>query len=189
VETGDWFILRTAGRSTLVLAKSLAEDGFEAWTPVATQIVRVPRMNARREIRLPLLPSFVFVRANHLQDLLQLARMHERPRRGSTGRSPAHRSFSVFHYLDSIPLIHDKHLEPLRLKEREAVPKSIRPGFNRGANVRVTNGAFQGLKGKVERSKSGYAIVIFSDWKRPVKIPTFLLAEDEALSSDVAKAA
>lgn len=185
----DWFILRTAGRSTLPLAKSLAEDGFEVWTPIATQLVRVPRMNVRREIKLPMLPSFVFVRARHLPDLLQLARMPERPRRGAGGQRPAHRSFSVFHYLDSIPLIHDGHLEPLRLKERESVPKSIRPSFSRGANVRVTNGAFQGLKGKVERSKSGYAVVIFSDWNRPVKIPTFLLAEDAAFSSNVAKAA
>ena len=43
-ETGDWFILRTAGRSTLPLASSLAEDGFEVWTPVRTMRVLTKSM-------------------------------------------------------------------------------------------------------------------------------------------------
>ena len=75
----DWFILRTAGRSTLSLAKTLAEDGFEVWTPARMQVIRVPRMNVRREVRLPLLPSFVFVRAPHLHDLLELASIGQAP--------------------------------------------------------------------------------------------------------------
>jgi transcription antitermination factor NusG len=181
----DWFILRTAGRSTLLLAKTLAEDGFEVWTPARKQTIRVPRMNVRREIVLPLLPSFVFVRAPHLVDLLELAQLEEKPRRAprtsSDRRSqPAHRGFSVFHHLDRIPMIADRHLEPLRSKEIEAVPKKDAPRFDHGANVRVNSGAFEGLKGRVERCKSGYALVIFTDFKRPVNIPTFLLSEIEA---------
>lgn len=171
----DWFVIRTAGKSTMILAQTLTEDGFEAWTPIRTEIVRVPRLNVRREIKLPMLPSFVFVRSRHLTEMLNMARMEERPRRG---QRPAHRSFSVFHYLDSIPLIADQHLEPLRAKERDAVPKKARPGFAKNTLVRVGSGAFEGLKGRVERCKSGYALVIFNDWKRPVKIPTYLLAED-----------
>jgi transcription antitermination factor NusG len=184
----DWFILRTAGRSTLLLAKTLAEDGFEVWTPARKQTIRVPRMNVRREIVLPLLPSFVFVRAAHLVDLLELAQLEEKPRRSPRTSSdrhsqPAHRGFSVFHHLDRIPMIADRHLEPLRSKEIEAVPKKDAPRFDHGANVRVNSGAFEGLKGRVERCKSGYALVIFTDFKRPVKIPTFLLRESEAVSA------
>jgi transcription antitermination factor NusG len=185
-EQSDWFILRTAGRSTLNLAASLAEDGFETWTPVRMARIRVPRMNVKRDVRLPLLPSFVFVKAAHLVDLLELAQMIEKPRRDPNGgrwSRPAHRDFSVFHYLDSIPMVADRHLDPLRSKEREIIPKKDAPGFNRGAKVRVGSGAFGGLRGKVERCKSGYALVVFTDFKRPVKIPTWLLSEDEATSA------
>jgi transcription antitermination factor NusG len=191
VDSGkDWFILRTAGRSTLLLASTLAEDGFEVWTPERRETIRVPRMNVRREIRLPLLPSFIFVRAPHLHDLLRLAQMEEKPRRGHGGQRPAHRDFSVFHYLDGIPMISDASLDPLRVKEAEAVPKKDAPRFDRGAKVRVKSGAFEGLKGKVERCKSGYALVIFDDFHRPVNIPTFLLSENKAHTvTNAAKAA
>jgi hypothetical protein len=182
--TDDWIILRCAGRSTLILASSLAEDGMDAWTPTQTQQIRAPRLTIPRSIKLPLLPSFVFAKARHLGDLLELANMVEKPRRGPNGgrlSRPAHREFSVFHHLDKIPMIADRDLDPLRAKEREIVPRKDRPHFDRGTMVRVNSGAFQGLKGKVERCKSGYALVIFTDWKRPAKIPTFLLGEDQAL--------
>jgi transcription antitermination factor NusG len=184
-----WFVLRTAGRSTLALAQTLSEDGFEAWTPVRTQLIRIPRMNVRREIKLPLLPSFVFVRSKHLVDVLEIANMIDKPRRGSGWGKPAHRDFSVFHHLDRIPMIADRHLEPLRMKEIEIVPKKDAPRFDRGAKVRVNSGAFEGLKGKVERCKSGYALVLFTDYRRPVNIPTWLLKEDGLLMHHVARAA
>jgi hypothetical protein len=176
-ETAAWIILRTAGRSTLVLAASLAEDGFDVWTPAKTQTISM-----KREVRLPMLPSFVFAKAHQLTDLIDLSGMAFKPRRrpapGEERDRPAHRDFSVFRYLGTIPMISDHHLDPLRLKEREAIPRKGLPSFNRGQLVRVNSGAFQGLFGRVERCKSGFALVIFTDWKRPVKIPTFLLAED-----------
>lgn len=182
-QSTDWIILRTAGRSTLVLAKTLEQDGFDVWTPSRTQTIRIPRMNVRREVTIPLLPSFLFARSGHLFDLLQLEKMPMKTRRIVGIREPQyHRDFHVFRYLDSIPMIADKHLDPLRDKEREAIPKKSRPRFDRGTDVLVNNGAFQGLKGRVERCRSGYALVIFTDWKRPVQIPTFLLAEDTSFS-------
>jgi transcription antitermination factor NusG len=194
----DWFILRTAGRSTLNLAASLADDGFETWTPVRMARIRVPRMNVKRDVRLPLLPSFVFVKAAHLVDLLELAQMIEKPRRDQNGgrwSRPAHRDFSVFHYLDSIPMVADRHLVPLREEEAALLPKTIirknhGPHFNSGAKVRVTSGAYQGLHGQVKRCRSGYALVIFEGNGKRTNIPTFLLREDEAIiAHSVAKAA
>jgi hypothetical protein len=180
----DWFILRTSGRSTLLLAKTLKQDGFDVWTPARTQIIRVPRMNVRREVTLPLLPSFLFAKTRHLADLLELSNLIEKPRRiTQDGEARYHRDFSVFHYFDKIPMIADRHLEPLRLKEQQLIPRRDAPEFRNGANVRVNSGAFEGLKGRVERCKSGYALVIFTDFKRPVKIPTWLLKEDEAISA------
>jgi transcription antitermination factor NusG len=177
----DWFILRTAGRSTLPLAKTLAEDGFEVWTPVRTQTIRVPRMNVRREVKLPLLPSFVFVRAPHLCELLELANMAEKPRRGTGWGRPAHRDFSVFHYLDRIPILPDIHLEPLRYAERKAIPRKDAPRFDRGAKVRANAGVFEGMHGKVERCRSGKAIIVFEGGSKRWEIPTFLLSETEAI--------
>jgi hypothetical protein len=97
----------------------------------------------------------------------------------------------VFHYLDRIPMIDDRNLEPLRDKERKAVPKKDAARFDRGSKVRVKSGAFEGLKGRVERCRSGYALVIFTDWRKPVKIPTFLLNEEggKDVTNVVAKAA
>lgn len=188
----DWFILRTAGRSTLKLADTLNEDGYECWTPARTQIIRIPSRNVRREVKLPLLPSFVFARSVHLPELLRLARMPVKPRRhvpDEDRTQPAHRDFSVFHYLDQIPMIIDRHLDPLRLKEAEAVPRSLAPQFATGDQVRVKSGAFQGLHGRVEQYKSGYAVVLFTDWRRPAKIPAWLLSEDRAVSVHVAQRA
>jgi transcription antitermination factor NusG len=183
----DWVVLRTSGRSTLVLAKTLKQDGLEAWSPAQTLTAHVPRMNVRRDVTLPMLPSFVFVRSLHLHELLLLSKMPNKPRRVlEPNEHPIyHRDFTVFRYLDGIPLIADEHLEPLRDKEREAIPRKSRPGFDRGVGVRVNSGAFEGLKGRVERCKSGYALVIFTDWNRPVQIPTFLLAEDASFSRPI----
>jgi transcription antitermination factor NusG len=140
--------------------------------------IRVPRMNVRREIQLPMLPSFVFVRSCHLPDVIELASTRA--------------NFSVFRYLDQIPIISDSALAQLRLSEREAIPRDALPSFGKGAKVRVTNGAFQGLKAKVERCRDGIAVVIFTDWHRPVKISTSILREDDAnvvADASVAKAA
>lgn len=190
----DWIILRVAGRSTLTLASTLGEDGFDVWTPTRKQVIRVPRMNVRREISLPLLPSFVFARSRHLIDLLELANQDEKSRRGPGGQRPAHRDFAVFHFSDRIPMIADADLEPLRIREAELVAKKDRPKFADGAGVRVIRGAFEGLVGRVERCRKGHALVIFTDWKRPVQIPTHLLAIDECrdlshLSAHAVKAA
>jgi len=188
----SWFILRTAGRSTLTLARTLAEDGFDVWTPSRTHRIRLPRANVKRDVKLPMLPSFIFVRSAHLPDLLTMARMTEKPRRDPNGgreSKPAHKDFTVFHYLDRIPMVADRSLEPLRQKEMELVPRRAAPQFNHGTKVRVNCGAFEGLKGRVERCKSGYALVIFDDWKRPAKIPTWLLREDEAFYAPAARAA
>jgi transcription antitermination factor NusG len=193
-EQSGWFILRCAGRSTLVLAASLAEDGFEVWTPVRVARIRVPRKNVNREVKLPLLAAFVFVRALHLHDLLELEHMPVKPRRLPKDRErhsrPAHRPFSIFRHNDRIAFIEDRDLEPLRVGEIRAVPKRQARRFDRGERVRANGGVFQGMRGKVERSERGYALVIFEGGSKRWKIPTFLLDEDQAFNgAEHAKAA
>jgi hypothetical protein len=156
-------------------------------------------LNVKREVKLPLLPSFIFAKAMHLHDLLELAQMAEKPRRdphGGRSSRPAHRDFSVMHAFGTIPLIHDWKLDPLREEEAALLPKTIvrknhGPHFNPGTTVGVTSGVYQGLKGRVQRCRSGYALIIFDGDGKRTQIPTFLLAEDEAnvVPASVAKAA
>lgn len=180
-DDAEWIILRCAGKSTLALASSLAEDGFQVWTPAKTVMLRKPRMNVRRQVRLPIVPSFVFAGEQHVVDLLQLAALPVKPRRGAGGRLPAHRDFSVFHFQDEIPVIADAALEPLREAERDAVPRKKRSRFAGGETVRVTRGSFEGMTGVVERSDDRDAQVWLSLFGRHyrTKIPTSLLKLDE----------
>lgn len=175
----DWIILRTAGRSTLKLAETLTEDGYETWTPIETRTIRIPRANVRRTVRLPIMPSYVFARAHNLIDLIQLASMKPKPRRAML--QPSHADFSVMHYHDRIPVIADHHLQSLRTIEAKRTPKvRAQHKFTDGVNVRVKieGGSFAGMKGRVERSDYGTTLVCF-DSRISVKIDTSLLVPDD----------
>ena len=163
-----WCILRCSGRPTLRLAASLAEDGFEVWTPSRTETRRVPRMNARREVTLPILPGFVFASAAHLWTLHDLA------------EDPKSRiAFSLFRYLDRFPLIADAELQHMRaLEQRLARPRKAKRPLDHGALVRVEGGSFHGLSGVVQRSSRGETVVVF-DGKWQVKVSTCSLKQME----------
>lgn len=171
-----WCILRTSGRKTLALARTLAADGFDVWTPTTTHHVTVPRINARRDVILPMMPSFVFARADRLLDLIELANSVPM-RRGPARRQSAHDDFTVFHYRDRIPLVLDSDLEPLRTSERKAVPPSKWQQFKKGEKVRVPEGAFEGMAGVVEGTRGKFTLVCFGTGKA-VKISTFILLPD-----------
>ena len=64
--TDAWCILRCSNAKTLNLATSLADVGFDAWTPVETII----RGEKKEALRVPLTASFVFSPADRLHDLL-----------------------------------------------------------------------------------------------------------------------
>lgn len=174
----DWCVLRTAGRTTLKLAETLAEDGFEVWTPAETKTLRIPRANVRRQITLPIMPSYLFARVKHLVDLLELAAMPVKPRR--VRNQPSHADFSVMHYHDTIPLIAERHLEGLRTIEAKRAPRKKSARLPAGVSVKVKTegGSFAGMEGKVERSDETYSLVCFSDRIR-VKISTSLLQSDD----------
>ncbi len=175
----EWCILRVSGRHTLRLAGSLCEDGFEAWTPKEERKIRIPRANVRRDITLPLMPSYVFVKARHLIDLIQMAAMPFKPRR-SHGQ-PSHVDFSVMHYHDSIPLIGDAQLQALRQLEAKRTPrKRAAKTFVSGVHVsvKIEGGSFAGMKGVVRKSDHGHTLVLF-DNRLEVKIPTSLLSEND----------
>src|SRR4051812_17798890 len=100
-----WCILRTAASSTLPLAEALNEDGFEVWTPTQTMVRRRPRSKQVREVTVPMMPTFLFAPAQQLSALMDIILSPVSPYAG----------FSIFRYLDRIPLIADMSLNPLRL--------------------------------------------------------------------------
>lgn len=165
-----WIILRCAGRSTLKLADSLAADGFEVWTPTETQRAR----GRRGKECVPIMPTFVFARVTdpkrQIRDFAELAEDPQSSR-------PA---FSLFRYYDRTPVIGDAELAGLRDAETRAIPLDQRPSFETDAEVKATRGPYEGMSGKVERCKNGYALVLFG-WHR-VKISTFILQPISAIS-------
>lgn len=176
-----WCILRTSSRFTIPLAETLALDGYEVWTPIETRMVRVPRKNVKREVRLPIMPSYVFARAHQLIDLLIMEDLPSKPRRQGIG---AHADFSVMRAFGDIPTVPDPHLAALRRLEIKRTPKKkAEKTFVPGVTVKVGGGSFAGMAGKVERSDAGYTLVAFNN-RYSVKIPTLLLREDSISERD-----
>lgn len=184
--TDRWIILRTAGRNTLGLFDSLAKDGFDVWTPVETKNERVGRSRRRVEIRRSIMPSYVFARESHLLDLLQLAELPVKPRRGRGLRDPAHADFSVLHAFGRIPMVAERHLSELRkIEAKRTVAKRALYSFPRNASARVKGGAFGGLVGVVVRSTPMKTTLCFGK-SFPVEIPTSLLDPDEIRIDQIA---
>lgn len=172
----QWCILRTSGRTTIRLAETLAKDGYEVWTPIETRKISVPRANVKREVRLPIMPTYVFAASHHLSDLLQLAAMPVRPRRGAGLLDAAHAAFHVLHCFGGIPIVDDRHLSSLRRLEAKRTPRRRAAySFPRNSLARVNDGLYGGMTGLVIRSTTGATTLDFGNgW--PTQIPTSILS-------------
>lgn len=114
-----WCILRTSGGRTLALADTLIAAGIEAWTPRRT-IKRPAPGNRRRyvmgqrrvmiEVSLPIIPGFVFARADMLDDIIRASAMPYGP----------HPSFSLLMVGDRVPLVGERQVAGLRTAEELA---------------------------------------------------------------------
>jgi transcription antitermination factor NusG len=168
-----WCVLRTSGKNTLRLAKSLADVGLFVWTPIEERMIRVPRANVRRPVVLPIMPSYVFARAEHLIDILQLI---DRKKRLESD----HPDFSLMRLGERIPIIDDRLLEGLRTIEQKRAPRKKAIKLPVGLQVKVgqAGGSFAGMHGRVEQSGDSYTMVCF-DNRITVKISTYLLCESE----------
>jgi hypothetical protein len=152
----DWCILRTAGPRTLPLARSLADAGFEAWTPIFVERRRKPRSKAITETDTAGMPTFVFVPDRYRADLLRLLLPH--------APNP-HPPFSLFRYYGAVVTIEDRELHRLRsieadrkLKSDERLRRATRrlkqhgEPFGQGETVRFATGALAGISAMVEES-------------------------------------
>lgn len=166
----DWCILRTSAGRTLNLARSLAEAGFDVWTPRETQSRRLPRKKTIAEREVAILPTFVFARAVHIPDLAAALALPVNP----------HPSFSIFRYLGDIPLLADREMRSLREVEDAArlrVLKKTRNVVPVGSTVTMTEGAFAGMSGVVRKSDGKFALIAFGG-AFEVHIASFLIRTD-----------
>jgi transcription antitermination factor NusG len=171
-----WAILRTSAGRTLALAESLERHGIEAWTPSRLLRRRRPRSQKTVELTVPIMPSFVFVRAGHLPALAIAAELPISP----------HPPFSIFRHAGRIPLVADREVAGARAEEDKAredearaQAKKHRRIFEKGQRVRVNSDAFTGLEGVVEDGGDGkFALVAFGG-AVSLSISTFLLTPDE----------
>lgn len=210
-----WCILSTAGMRTLPLARSLASEGIEAWAPIRT--IRRPAAGQRRrlvlglrrkmiEVDLPILPGFVFVRAEYIDDL---ARVALRPVTG-------HAAFTLFQLAGRAPLIGDDSVAGLREAEadaaamiqqlrdaesrdaerraradqmrteaqRRAALRRERKNFGKGDSVAVIDmPAMVGKIGKVEKSTGTVVTIDFGE-KHPMKVEAWRVVPSALLSAD-----
>lgn len=179
--TDKWVILRTSSRNTMRLVSDLLRDGFEIWTPQRTFCKRAPRNLGVYQVNAPMLPSFAFAKASHVHSLMALSNDLVKP-------CP---DFSVFHYMNEIPLIGDHELESLRmLEERERrraetdqlASRKRQVIFRPGEKIRIEFGAFAGMSGVIEKDDGRFALVSF-DGLKPVKFSTFILSGKNILCS------
>lgn len=173
-EKAGWCILRTSGSRTLALTRSLKAAGFEVWSPVQTATRRRGRARQRVEYDAPIMPSFVFARAEQLADLAACLAAPINP----------HPPFSIFRHAGRIPLIAEREIAALRSEEAKwrdrearAAAKAHRREFVAGQRVHVDQPAFAGLEGIVEEGGDQFALVAFGGAIR-LKISTFLLRTD-----------
>lgn len=104
-DVAKWIILRTSAARTLQLAKSLAEAGFNVWTPTTVSLKTVPRGREKVEIEVeaPIVPTFVFGDGEQVDDF---ARVRATMFNG-------HPDFSIFQRAGMAPLINARSLAPL----------------------------------------------------------------------------
>lgn len=172
----DRIIIRTAARSTLGLARSLSEDGFDAWTPQEIAVTLKTRRKPSVETPVAMLPTFVFAAASDLQQLTILRR------RVSTKHAP----FSIFRHAGRIPVIEDRSLDALRRLEQRAADRhqtELRrrekpPEWRAGQTVTSSDPSFAGLEGVVSDQQGRFVLVSFGG-RYVFKISAWLLCSVE----------
>jgi hypothetical protein len=163
-----------SGPRTIPVQQSLADAGCDVWTPVCEIEKRRPRSQARTNIEVPILPTFVFAREADLPYLARCTSMMINP----------HPAFSIFHYCGRIPIIADADIANLREVERQmqrdaviAKRKASPRTFPAGSAVRLDDGPCAGMSGIVKRGDHRFALVGFGA-RFEMEIATFLLSPD-----------
>lgn len=189
---GDWAILlprpgNSAG--TLRLLDSMTEAGFEVWAPVTQK----PITGKAETERTAMLPGFVFARANRLVDLhdlahspVQIYRVWDSEKRRMVVKG--HPRFRIFRNDDGYSLAPERELAHLRREERRKKPRGQVRMFSVGDRVKLTDGAYSGLRGEVVEVRSKREVVISFPgigFVRDATVPMWILLDDSCAASPV----
>lgn len=175
IELADrWCILRMSSGATAQVAMSLAEAGFDVWTPVVMAAKRAGPSRKPVERPVPLVPTIVFARADRLHDLVVLSRapaLTYRRFNRELGRMEQHGCphFSIFRDQGHYPLVADRELEALRRAEWRGRPRTIEHVFKAGDTVARQETNFSGMAGVVQMVKNKSALVLFPGATQPWK--------------------
>ena len=195
----NWLVLRCSGTKTIALAKALERAGYPAWTPVE-MVKRQPRplepwerntpARARKKpvkVTRPILSSFVFADARYRTELINLSRSPQQQYQvwDREKRKMVWVGIPYFSLPDATSTIPDVQLEPLRRAAGER-PKAAKKkkSFKPGTPVRLTDGAYEGLRGTVVRTEGNLTIVDFGAAFFVPKIQTRLLTEEVDATTD-----
>lgn len=167
-----WCILTTAGPRTLPLVAALAHAGMTAWTPsrFERKVGRGKQRDKVVQVEVPITPTFVFVSADHLADLLRIRALPVSP----------YPAFRLLRHGDRIPVVSNAGLASLRAAEEKfarSLLKTTRRSVPVGTRVRMSKGAFAGMTGVVEGGTDKEARVNFGHGFI-VSIASYLLGTD-----------
>ena len=147
-----WFILRTSGGQTLALAASLRDAGVDAWTPARvlrkSMPAKTPSGKRVIETDAPILPTFVFVRAED-EDRARDAQLIGLEIAAAADLSP-HPGFSIFRFVDRhgrrlAPYVADREIAGLHEEEeaQAALIKAMREAESRAEAEAIRRAAIK----------------------------------------------
>jgi transcription antitermination factor NusG len=181
--SATWIVLQCASSKTIALASSFADRG--AWTPVE-QVHVGPKNGIKREpVSAPITPGYVFVPATELCDLLDISRNPAQQHQvwDSEARRMVTKGFPYFRVVrgnsGEFALTPDKQLDVLRIVEMRSKrkPRGAVKAIPKGTMVRMTEGGFEGMEGRVDEIEGKYALVVFDGFPCPVKIGMWMLQQ------------
>lgn len=193
LDLGSWCILRMASCDTLSLQETLSEAGFDVWTPTekvlldaeakARWLDRLKRLKRKGADKATdpsraILPTFVFAAAHHADALIRI----------TMNPTHEHRRFTLFRYMDGLPLVADAALNPLRELEAKR-DQSFQDRKRRGRKPPVipvdtqiampVGYGFDGLVGVVVRQRGKSTFLEVEGFKKPIEIASVMLVDED----------
>jgi transcription antitermination factor NusG len=145
-ETGNWHAIYTRHQHEHAVANVLSLKGFEIFLPLYRSIRQWK--DRRKELELPLLPCYVFVRGslNRRFDIMNLPGVNSFVCSGS-----------------EIAIIADAELDPIRRAVASRLPVEPCLPLQCGDWVRVRTGPLAGIQGSLLRKKDRLRLVLSVD--------------------------
>lgn len=173
VRAEKWVVARCANLATLLLMAEFQDEGIRCWAPKMVCMKRLPHTRKPQPVTSALLPGFVFVDS---ADYDKAEALYESGKKSS--------GFAWFLFLGQRVYIMDDELDGLRFVEDEMSTYGDKPPepntFEIGSSVKVIEGPFQNMVGKIKAWDGNYYSIDFPGFPGFFKVTPFLLIESQA---------